>query len=92
MAGLYQWDPPGDVLIESQPPRLFADQGELSAIAQAELIPAVSRLPQDLLELLRLSRAAAAVARPAPWQAVLPIYPTSPVDRAVAGTSLQGVG
>ena len=92
VAGLYDWDHPSGTVIESRPPRLFADRAELSSIAEADHVPAVSRLPEDLLELLRLSRAAAAVARPAPWQTVLPIYPTSPVDRAGAGTSLQGVG
>jgi hypothetical protein len=33
----------------------------------------------DLIQLLLLSQAAARAGLPAPWQPVLPIYPTSPV-------------
>jgi hypothetical protein len=37
-------------------------------------------LPEDVIELLACSAALAAAGRPAPWQPVLPLYPTSPVE------------
>ena len=43
--------------------------------------PAQVHQPQDVAELLRFSQEAAAAGRPAPWGQVLPLYPTSPVDR-----------
>jgi hypothetical protein len=42
--------------------------------------PAVALLPQDLEQLLRHSQATALARRPGPWQSVLPLYPTSPVE------------
>lgn len=41
--------------------------------------PALVVLPEDVDQLLRCSQTAAVAARPAPWQMVLPLYPTSPV-------------
>jgi hypothetical protein len=34
----------------------------------------------DVLQLLQLGQRAAAAQLPGPWQPVLPLYPTSPVD------------
>ena len=83
VAGLYQPDPqaPGG-MAERQAPRLFRDLGEVSALAACPLVPASVRLPQDLAALLSFSQDAAATGRPAPWQPVLPLYPTSPVREA----------
>lgn len=96
VAGLYGADPeePGGAL-EISSPRLYRDEVAL-AEAGASLVPAAAGegapppalrrcpalvvLPEDVDQLLRCSRAAAVAARPAPWQMVLPLYPTSPVD------------
>jgi hypothetical protein len=47
----------------------------------AELIlPAAVEAPLDVVELLALGQVAAAQGLDGPWQPVLPIYPTSPVE------------
>lgn len=97
VAGLYAPDPqhPGGAL-ELLGPRLYREPTAL-ADAEAHLAtpgfvagvsrppalrcPAQVQQPQDVAELLRWSQEAAAAGLPAPWQAVLPQYPTSPVDR-----------
>lgn len=81
---------PDQPLLELSAPRLYR---EPSALAEAEALllataedspaprcPADVRQPDDVAELLRCSQAAAATGRSAPWEPVLPIYPTSPVD------------
>ncbi|MBM5808535.1 MAG: tRNA (adenosine(37)-N6)-threonylcarbamoyltransferase complex dimerization subunit type 1 TsaB [Cyanobacteria bacterium M_surface_9_m1_291] len=78
VAGLYGPDPaaPGQVL-EQQAPRLFAADAELPAGPQLD---AEVRLPADVQQLLAFSAARAAAGDgAAPWQSVLPLYPTSPV-------------
>jgi hypothetical protein len=42
--------------------------------------PAEVRLPDDVIQLLAVSEAIAAAGLAAPWQPVLPLYPTSPVE------------
>jgi tRNA threonylcarbamoyl adenosine modification protein YeaZ len=77
VAGHYRADPrvPGG-LAELSAPRLYgADQ----AFAGCSLA-AVPLVPEDVAELVAISRAREAAAVAAPWQAVLPIYPTSPVQ------------
>lgn len=77
-------------LLELSAPRLYREPSAL-AEAEAQLLataeespaprcPADVRQPDDVAELLRCSQAAAATGRSAPWEPVLPIYPTSPVD------------
>ena len=91
-------------MAELQQPRLFLP-GEAFAqgLAPALLLPAAVEAPLDVLELLALGQAAAAQGLAGPWQPVLPIYPTSPVDftpqassqvptRALPSAPLPGVG
>lgn len=75
VAGHYAPDPeaPGGVA-ELKEPRLF------NAFAEDPCFPATSLLPEDVAELLAFSQAAAAAGVGAPWQTVLPLYPTSPVQ------------
>ena len=75
VAGLYGPDAgaPGG-MAELQSPRLFASEAELPAGSH---LPAEVEIPADLQSMLRIS--AACRHQPAPWEAVLPIYPTSPV-------------
>lgn len=75
VAGLY--GPDSSVaagMVELEPPRLFAADAELPAGPRKD---AEVLLPGDLEPMLCI--AAARRSLPAPWQAVLPIYPTSPV-------------
>jgi tRNA threonylcarbamoyl adenosine modification protein YeaZ len=99
VAGLYAPDPQDPVgALELIPPRLYREpaaladaearlaapaSGEGVLRAPAQRCPAQVQQPQDVAELLRCSQQAAAAGRPAPWQAVLPLYPTSPVDPVV---------
>lgn len=76
VAGLYGPDPrQGGALRELERPRLFAAGSPLPPGPQAE---AAVQIPADVAQLLAIS--AARGATPAPWQSVLPIYPTSPVE------------
>ncbi|MFM7362596.1 MAG: tRNA (adenosine(37)-N6)-threonylcarbamoyltransferase complex dimerization subunit type 1 TsaB [Cyanobium sp.] len=77
VAGLYEPDPavPGGIA-ERRAPRLYADAVALTGIP---LLPASPVLPDDAGELLAVARAAWAAGLAAPWQPVLPLYPTSPV-------------
>jgi tRNA A37 threonylcarbamoyladenosine modification protein TsaB len=81
VAGLYEPDraSPGGVL-ERRPPILFRQSEDLIRIAPVPQFPAAPQLPADLEELLAHSCAAARSDHPAPWEQVLPIYPTSPVQ------------
>jgi tRNA threonylcarbamoyl adenosine modification protein YeaZ len=79
VGGHYAPDPeaPGGVA-ELQAPRLF------TSFAACPRFPACPLIPEDVAELLAFSQAAAAAGRKAPWQKVLPLYPTSPVQGAGA--------
>jgi tRNA threonylcarbamoyladenosine biosynthesis protein TsaB len=92
--GDHRWGDPGrdPSPLELSAPRLYREASAL-ADAEAALLPAGDeapalrcpaevRQPDDVAELLRFSQAAAAAGRPAPWNPVLPLYPTSPVDGA----------
>jgi tRNA threonylcarbamoyl adenosine modification protein YeaZ len=82
VAGCYGADPASlGAMAELQPPRLFLP-GEAFAqgLVPALILPAAVEAPLDILELLALGQAAAAQGLAGPWQPVLPIYPTSPVD------------
>lgn len=82
VAGLYGLDAlaPGGVA-EVKIPRLYRNEADLEeAMGAALRHPAVALVPQDVEQLLRHSQAAALAQKPGPWQSVLPIYPTSPVE------------
>ena len=82
VAGCYGADPAAlGAIAELQQPRLFLP-GEAFAqgLAPELILPAAVDAPLDVLELLALGQAAAAQGLAGPWQPVLPIYPTSPVD------------
>jgi tRNA threonylcarbamoyl adenosine modification protein YeaZ len=83
VAGLYGPDPdrPG-VMREWLAPRLHADQAALQTLSPAPWLPAEEDTEADVLALLDLAAAAHSQAMAAPWQPVLPIYPTSPVALA----------
>ena len=57
-------------------PKLFASVSDLPAGPQQAAIP---ELPADVDQLLTLACLAASAGIKAPWQPVLPLYPTSPV-------------
>ena len=78
VAGLYGPAPRGDraAVVELAAPRLFAPDTPLSPGPQ---LAAVTQLPADVGQLLELSLQAHAQGLAAPWQQVLPLYPTSPV-------------
>jgi tRNA threonylcarbamoyl adenosine modification protein YeaZ len=83
VAGLYLPDPgtPGGIS-ERIAPRLFRSDDEILALQPCPRLPARCAQPEDVAELLALSCVAAAAGAPAPWQQVVPIYPTSPVGPA----------
>ena len=78
VAGLYGPAPRGDraAVLELAAPRLFAPDTPLPPGPQ---LAAVTQLPADVGQLLELSLQAHAQGLAAPWQPVLPLYPTSPV-------------
>lgn len=78
VAGRYGLDPaaPGEVT-ELELPRLHPTQQAFSG----EVRPAETCLPEDVAELLAISAIRAVQGLVAPWQAVVPIYPTSPVQQ-----------
>jgi tRNA threonylcarbamoyladenosine biosynthesis protein TsaB len=78
VAGQYANDPsqPGGIA-ERVSPRLYRHVEELG---DAPWRPAVVKMPDDVGQLLAFSEAAAAAELASPWQPVLPIYPTSPVE------------
>ena len=84
VAGLYAPDgaAPGGVL-ELEPPRLYGTSVALQqAVGTAAVAEAAVQIPADVEQLLRHAAARARSGNvAAPWQSVLPIYPTSPVDR-----------
>jgi tRNA threonylcarbamoyl adenosine modification protein YeaZ len=78
VAGLYGPAGAGGTLAELEPPRLF---GPGTAVPPGVQVPATALLPDDVDQLLELSLLAHAQGLAAPWQPVLPLYPTSPVAR-----------
>lgn len=87
VAGLYEADPAALAgLAERQPPRLFRSSAALEAAALAlgcsgaPRVEAEPLLPADVEQLLVFGQAAAAAGLASPWQPVLPLYPTSPVE------------
>ncbi|WP_216903878.1 tRNA (adenosine(37)-N6)-threonylcarbamoyltransferase complex dimerization subunit type 1 TsaB [Synechococcus sp. CCY 9618] len=78
VAGLYRLDPtqPGGVA-ELEAPRLHRAVEDLADFPVGN---AQALLPEDVRQLLAISEAIAAGGRAAPWQPVLPLYPTSPVE------------
>ena len=78
VAGLYAPDPAaaGGGIVELEQPRLFAPDTPLPPGPQRS---AAAALPADVEQLLELSQLAAGRGLAAPWQPVLPLYPTSPV-------------
>jgi tRNA threonylcarbamoyladenosine biosynthesis protein TsaB len=60
-------------------PKLYASVSDVPAGPQQAAIP---ELPADVDQLLHLACLAAAAGVEAPWQPVLPLYPTSPVGEA----------
>lgn len=81
VAGLYALEAgaaaAAPIAVERIVPRLFPPEEPLPAGLQC---PIRQDLPADCLELLRRSQRAAAANQAAPWQPVLPHYPTSPVE------------
>jgi len=78
VAGLYGPDPAAiGGVAELAAPRLFPTG---TALPPGPCVDATVQIPGDLQPLLTISAARAAAATPSPWQAVLPLYPTSPVD------------
>ena len=65
-------------LAELESPRLFRT-GETLPL-QEPALPALVDPEADALQLLELGQLALAAASPGPWQPVLPLYPTSPVE------------
>lgn len=83
VAGCYGPDPQAfGGMAELQVPRLFrpADPLPWQGAAADPALPAVVDPEADAAELLRLGQLAHATALPGPWQPVLPLYPTSPVE------------
>ena len=81
VAGAYRLDAAAlGGILEIAAPRLFRPEeegpgGEPGAPAEVDA-------EQDVRQLLALGRLAHAAALPGPWETVLPLYPTSPVDGA----------
>lgn len=82
VAGCYAADPLAlGGVAERQQPRLYGPGEAFAPGLAAELVlPAEVDARLDVVELLALGQAAAAQGLDGPWQPVLPIYPTSPVE------------
>ncbi len=89
VAGLYGPEPPlgggaggGEIsgAVELLTPRLHADASSLAAIHPAPRRSAEVDVAADVAELLAIAQLAHQGGQPAPWQPVLPLYPTSPVE------------
>ena len=79
VAGCYGPDPQAlGGIAELESPRLFRT-GETLPL-QEPALPALVDPEADALQLLELGQLALAAASPGPWQPVLPLYPTSPVE------------
>ncbi|MFO0016843.1 MAG: tRNA (adenosine(37)-N6)-threonylcarbamoyltransferase complex dimerization subunit type 1 TsaB [Synechococcaceae cyanobacterium] len=86
VAGLYGADPSAlEGVREWCAPRLYADPAGLTEVERQVGMAEVPRLaaepsqPADVLSLLEIAQLASRQGRSAPWQTVLPLYPTSPV-------------
>jgi tRNA threonylcarbamoyladenosine biosynthesis protein TsaB len=86
VAGLYSADPTAlEGVREWFAPRLYTDPAGLAemerqvGMAKLPRLPAEPSQPADVLSLLEIAQLAACQGRAAPWQVVLPLYPTSPV-------------
>lgn len=90
VAGLYgpEPDPGGSVaaggrdaadVVELLTPRLHTDAACLAALHPAPMRPAEVVVAADVATLLAIAQRAHQGDQPAPWQPVLPLYPTSPV-------------
>lgn len=86
VAGLYSADPNAlEGVREWCAPRLYADPAGLAeaerqvGLSPVPRLPAEPSQPADVLSLLEIAQLAALRGHSAPWQAVLPLYPTSPV-------------
>jgi tRNA threonylcarbamoyladenosine biosynthesis protein TsaB len=80
VAGLYGPDPePPHPMREWLAPRLHANVAALQALRPAPCHLAQEDLPADVLGLLDRASEAQQQGRSAPWQSVLPLYPSSPV-------------
>lgn len=77
VAGCYGAAPATSGVVELQPPRFFSSEQDLPAGPRLE---ARVEAATDAEQLLQIAIEAARAQRPAPWQAVLPLYPTSPVE------------
>jgi tRNA threonylcarbamoyladenosine biosynthesis protein TsaB len=85
VAGLYGPDPQAlGGITELEPPRLVPALAALhaSGLPPHPIQEAAVHLPADVEQLLDLGAEAHARAVVAPWQPVLPLYPTSPVAHA----------
>lgn len=67
-------------ITEHLPPRLHPDRQALTALDPAPQRPAAVEVEADVAVLLDCATAAHRQGLAAPWQPVLPLYPTSPVD------------
>ena len=77
VAGLYRADlAVAGGVAELSSPRLYGAEQLFAEPSH----PAVPLLPDDVAELVAVSRAREAAACEAPWATVLPLYPTSPVQ------------
>lgn len=82
VAGLYGPDSGGSGIVELREPGLHTDADALTAVHPAPQLPAAVALADDVSELLELAHQAHTAGLKAPWQPVLPLYPTSPVGVA----------
>lgn len=82
VAGLYRAEATTIAgVAELRPPRLWrTDQDLTQALGPHTQRAAEAQLPEDARQLLAFSQAAEDRGQAAPWQAVVPLYPTSPVD------------
>ena len=83
VAGLYRTDATTLAgVAELSAPRLYRDAAALSeALGPYGQHEAQPQLPADVEALLVFSQEAARRGWKAPWPSVVPLYPTSPVDR-----------
>ena len=83
VAGLYRADPTSLAgVAELCAPRLWPNEAERKrALGHHACHAAQPQLPGDASELLIFSQEAARLGLEAPWAAVLPLYPTSPVEQ-----------
>lgn len=73
--------PPWGEVLELCPPRLHrSEEALLGAHGPYDRHPAHPLLPEDVGGLLAFSQEAARRSLKAPWESVVPLYPTSPVE------------